>query len=308
MKFCVENDLSIFEFHDSYFNFVSFDGCDLTLSAEHINIHKNTIQNPSNHDMEIGCAQLVFKSFSPSVYEPGRVWKTAEDGNSYPVGPQIVFTAQDAMERFLAELQNGFTVLHFEEEGCGKYSIGGIGLEPYFTIEFSFDHVVVCWDEYKTKAWYELHRQYSFDAVLSTASGDKEVKLKVIYHESDDPDQSPAVSTICSFNGKEYIGRGSDYLWIDAFADLQKHLPEGVTLKCCLTCRHGNLCPIGDNHNELFCTKDVSITQKSDLYFYTEDSKEQEKRLRQYCSLCEDFMPQTESFFTYNDYLYFLKK
>ena len=41
MKFCVENDLSLFEFHDSEFSFVSFDGKDLVVSASMVNIHKD---------------------------------------------------------------------------------------------------------------------------------------------------------------------------------------------------------------------------------------------------------------------------
>ena len=122
-------------------------------------------------------------------------------------------------------------------------------------------------------------------------------------------EQPPTVNVGCTFAGKEYWGHGSDYLWIDAFADLQRQLPEGVLLKCCLTCRHGNLCPVGNDKNEVFCTKDVLITQKSDLYYYTEDDREREKRSRQYCGLCGDYQPQTDAFYTYNDYyLYFLKK
>ena len=66
-------------------------------------------------------------------------------------------------------------------------------------------------------------------------------------------------------------GYGKDYLWADAFADLQKNLPNNVKMRCCMTCRHGNMCPVGNKPGELFCTKDVSITQKSDLFFYTEN-------------------------------------
>ena len=312
MKFCVENDLSLFEFHDSEFSFVSFDGKDLVVSASMVNIHKDTPQNPSDYDMEIAFAQITFKNFNSATYEPGRAWKTGEDGKSYPVGPQVIFREKDAIDRILEELQNEITVYHFEKEDRG-YSIGGCGIEPYFTMEFDFDNVVVCWDEYKKKAWYELHRQYRYDAVLRTPNGDDTVKLMVGCHEETvyykgSLEQPPTVNVGCTFEGKEYWGHGSDYLWIDAFADLQRQLPEGVLLKCCLTCRHGNLCPVGNDKNEVFCTKDVLITQKSDLYYYTEDDREREKRSRQYCSSCEDYQPQTDDFYTYNDYLHYLEK
>ena len=57
MKYCVENDLSIFEFHDSVFSYVSFEGTDLIVSASMVNIHKDTPQNPSDYDMEIASAR-----------------------------------------------------------------------------------------------------------------------------------------------------------------------------------------------------------------------------------------------------------
>lgn len=312
MKYCVENDLSIFEFHDSVFSYVSFDGTDLIVSGSMVNIHKDTPQNPSEHDMEITSAQITFKNFHSATYEPGRAWETDENGKSYPVGPRVVYSGQDGIDRILEELRNEISVYHFEKEECG-YSIGGFGIEPYFEIEFDFDSVVVCWDEYKKKAWYELHRQYRYDAVVHTPNGDETVKLLVNCHEEPvyykgNLEQAPTVNVRCTYGGKEYWGHGSDYLGIDAFADLQRKLPTDVFLKCCLTCRHGNLCPVGNSINEVFCTKDILIEQKSDLFFCTEDTKERTKRSRQYCCLCEDFQPQSDDFYTYNDYLFFLKK
>ena len=76
MKFCVENDLSLFEFHDSEFSFVSFDGKDLIVSASMVNIHKDTPQNPSDYDMEIASAQIAFKIFTQPLTnreEPGKL-------------------------------------------------------------------------------------------------------------------------------------------------------------------------------------------------------------------------------------------
>lgn len=154
------------------------------------------------------------------------------------------------------------------------------------------------WDEPKKKAWYELNHQYRYSTVLHTPTGDETVQVTISCHE-----ESPmTVNVGCTYEGKEYRGHGSDYLWIDAFADLQRKLPKNVLLKCCLTCRHGNLCPAGNEVNELFCTKDISVTQKSDLYFHTEDETERAKRSKQYCSLCSDYQPQTHEHYTYNDF------
>ena len=313
MKFCVANDLSLFEFHDATFSFVAFDGRDLTISAKGVSIHKNTPQNPSNVDMELALAHITFQNFHSATYEPGRSWKTGEDGQSYPVGPRIIYTHQEAIDKIIAELQEGLEVFHFEKEEKGGYSIGGCGIEPYFTIEFDFDSVIISWNECNKKAWYELHRRYQFDSVLNTPGGDETVQLTVYVNEeavyiNGILVEPPTVSIGCKYDGKEYWGYGKDHLWIDAFADLQRKLPEGVLLKCCLTCRHGNLCPVGNDVNEVFCTKDVLIAQKSDLYFYTEDNAERAKRSKQYCDLCGDYQMQSEDYYTYNDYLYFLKK
>ena len=52
----------------------------------------------------------------------------------------MVFSGQDGINRILEELKNEITVYHFEKEDRG-YSIGGCGIEPYFTMEFDFDNV-----------------------------------------------------------------------------------------------------------------------------------------------------------------------
>lgn len=312
MKYRAHNDLSLFEFHDSIFTLVSFDGKDLLVSASRVNIHKNTPQNPSDYDMQIASAQIIFKNLHSLTYEPGVAFRTGEDGQLHPEGPSVVLRGQEAIDRILKELRYRVVVYHFEKEDQG-YSLGGQGVEPYFEMKFDFDSVDVCWEEYTKKAWYELHRQYQYDAVLHTPYGDTTVKLTVGCHEEPvycdgSLQQPPTVNVSCTFEGKEYGGHGSDALWIDAFADLQRKLPEGVFLKGCLSCRYGNLCPVGNGVNEVFCTKDVLIRQKSDLYFYTEDATERSKRSRQYWDFCEDYQPQTEECYTYNDYWYYLQK
>ena len=303
MKYRVHNDLSIFEFHDSVFVLDGFDGKDLVVSASAVNVHKNTPQNPYDYDMQIASAQITFKNFHSVTYEPGVTFRHGEDGQLYPEEPPVMLSGQEAIDRILQELRYRVVVYHFEKEDRG-YSLGGQGVEPYFEMKFDFDSLEVCWEEYTKKAWYELHRQYPYDGVVHTPQGDETVNLTVCCHEES---LLPAVNVGCTFDGKEYWGHGSDELWIDAFADLQRQLPKGVFLKGCLTCRHGNLCPVGNAMNAVFCTKDVLIPQKSDLYFYTEDASERSKRSRQYWDLCEDYQPQSEEYYTYNDYLHHLQ-
>ena len=67
------------------------------------------------------------------------------------------------------------------------------------------------------------------------------------------------------------------------------------------------MCPVGNTPGELFCTKDVEITQKSDLFFYTEDESERTKRFRNYTDICEKYQEQSKDHFTYNDYLFYFE-
>lgn len=155
MKYCAKNDLSLFEFHDAMFSFVSFDGKDLVVSASMVNVQKDAPQNPFDCDMEIASAQITFQNVHAATYEPEREWVTGEDGESHPVGPRVVFSGQDAIDRIIEELQYEITVYHLVKNEDRGYSLGGGGIEPYFEMEFDFDDVVVSWDEYKKKAWYE---------------------------------------------------------------------------------------------------------------------------------------------------------
>lgn len=138
---------------------------------------------------------------------------------------------------------------------------------------------------------------------LITKSGDEYVELLINYDE-----ECETVSLFLKIKDEEYYVEGNDYLWLDSFAKLQNMLPNEIKIKSCLMCRHGNMCPIGNAPGEIFCTKDVEISQKSDLYFYTEDNVEREKRLRFYTDVCNDFQMLREGYFTYNDLLYWLNE
>ncbi len=109
------------------------------------------------------------------------------------------------------------------------------------------------------------------------------------------------------YNGKYFYGQGRDFLWTDALADLQNKLSDGIILKCCLACKHGNLCPVGNRENQVFCMKDIIPKQKSDLFFYTEDETERKNRSRTSFECCNTFEQQSEAYYTYNDFVYFLK-
>lgn len=132
-----------------------------------------------------------------------------------------------------------------------------------------------------------------------------QVDMKVTYDCKENEGESVIISVV--YEGQIYSGYGHEYLGLEAFADLQKQLPQGVIMKCCLSCKHGNQCPVGNSPNELFCTRDVEIKQIKDLWLYTEDETERQKRLRSYASACAEWQEQSEEYYTYNDFYYLMQ-
>ena len=42
--------------------------------------------------------------------------------------------------------------------------LGGMsGMDPFFEVGFAFCHVLIAWDVFARKAWYEQIRQYTYD-------------------------------------------------------------------------------------------------------------------------------------------------
>lgn len=102
-----------------------------------------------------------------------------------------------------------------------------------------------------------------------------------------------------------YLGTGKNIEWTDAFANLQKTLPDGVNIQCCMTCKHGTLCPYGNIPNCVLCSKNTVINDKDDVIDWLDkvDAKDIKKSSFGYC---EQYAASNESDYTYNDYLYYL--
>ena len=110
MKYTSTNLFSDFEFHDAYFKLESIKDNVLTISVQYLNLHKNTIQNPCNTDMEIEIAHITFSRFKVISFEPGRSWKQDDGGKFYTDEPQVIFEGETAEKKLLNELQAGTTV------------------------------------------------------------------------------------------------------------------------------------------------------------------------------------------------------
>ena len=143
------------------------------------------------------------------------------------------------------------------------------------------------------------------ESQISLFSSTSKVSVPIQIRYTDD-----SVEININYICEEYCATGKDYLWVDSFADLQRKLPSDIQLVCCMTCRHGNMCPYGTDKNQLFCTKDVQLTSKDDvieLMYYKGHNSFFERAVSSiHC--CDDFIYQSEDSYTYNDYLYHLQK
>ena len=110
------------------------------------------------------------------------------------------------------------------------------------------------------------------------------------------------------YNGVLYQGKGTDNLWVDAFANLQSKLPKNIKIACCMTCRHGNMCPFGNKENQLFCTNNITVASKEDLIKLFNSTDLYKENAVTAINYCDNFVYQSNDYYTYNDYLYQLKK
>ena len=148
-----------------------------------------------------------------------------------------------------------------------------------------------------------MKRMIESQITLLSQTNEISLPVKISYTDNE-------VEITLKYNNIEYCGTGSDHLWVDAFADLQRKLPHGIFLACCMTCRHGNMCPYGNKENQLYCTKDVLITSKDSVIELMHDKGYDSFFKREVSSIhcCDDFIYQSNDCYTYNDYLYQLQK
>lgn len=298
-----------FTFMDTTWELLRREGNDLTFRLRDLCVSKDEPNNPEFCDLQTEEAIVTFRNFELLHAESPECMLTETDGSTSVI-PARVFGGEEAMERLANE---SLFVPNFDP--VGEHWVLQAIAGDFFEVQLRFDSVLIEWDGFTRGAWYELTKYHLRDAVLSTPEGEKTVKLTIrTFHEDPldtvhNPVEAPHAIVGVSYNGRDNFARGEDdYLWLDAIAALQNQLPIGVTIKGCVTCRHGNLCPTGNNPDEVFCTKDVSIAQKRDLFFYTEDPAERTKRSREFFYSCENWQPQSEEFYTYNDFYDLLNK
>ena len=322
MKYFSRDRLQDFEFHDSKFSLVSFEPLPsyipesdgfykLVVSAKYLNVHKDAAPNNLGTDMEIKEAIITFNGFRINEFEPSRVWKRDQNGNLYTDDPLVIYNGETARAMFEAELKDSISVVGITNDN-DEYELGAMGIDPYFSVRFTFSSVCIEWDDYSKKAWYELHKYYKKRLTLATPECDIAVDAGIYCHDEavyykEELVDYPTVTVAVNYAGNDLIGCGKDHLWMDAFADLQKKLPVDVKIKCCLTCRYGNMNIYGNKPGEVLCMQDINVTKPEDMWQYMDDWDEIEKRSRDYTDVCENYCEQSNDYFTYSDYPYYFE-
>ena len=147
---------------------------------------------------------------------------------------------------------------------------------------------------------------------LDTPNGECDAELRIVYHTENACTQgnAPIISVGITQGNQEFRGYSKSSTPEIAYANLQKSLPAGVFLKCCLTCRHGNMCPYS-NDDAVYFTNDYTVTSKDDVCnlidrIVKQDFGELDARQRDYGDFCESYLPQDDAHYTYNDYSYYI--
>ena len=153
MKYISKNRLSDFEFHDVVLTFESFNDHRLIVQAAYLNIHKDAVHNPFETDMEIACARISFVNCTIKSYEPLRALKQDENGQFYSDEPQIIYSSDEGKKHFIEQLKQGITVFDFGKKDETTFYLD-VSLQLCFTVCFSFEDVLIEWDDYKKPAWY----------------------------------------------------------------------------------------------------------------------------------------------------------
>ncbi len=160
--YSVTDNLDIFNFHDAELKLLNFkkNSNELTVSAKHLIIHKNTEQNPKNYDMEIKAAVITFTNIHDLDIVAGGLYIEDEKGELAPIEEPITMTDTDALDYLITVLSESdyFSVYELSKTGDGRYCMPVSCMPKSFNLYFSFDNVKITWSEYENIAWYEHKR------------------------------------------------------------------------------------------------------------------------------------------------------
>lgn len=159
--------------------------------------------------------------------------------------------------------------------------------------------------EQNDKKARSIYETYHYNETIKLRLPKKEIEVP-IWVEHRECEVGAEVTVRIEYSGEEYVGKGTELEWTDAFADLQKKLPVGGQIKSCLTCRYGTLCPYGQIPNYVLCSRSQNIKNKDDVIEWVGRTGQDIERTA--FQSCKNFKPANEKYYTYNDFLHFLRK
>lgn len=142
----------------------------------------------------------------------------------------------------------------------------------------------------------EKHNIYTL--TITTPNGVIEIPIQ--HRAANANDDNMQITIVVTIQGKKMCFDAETTE--EVLTKFAKSLPVGWRIQSCLSCRYGQLCPVGNTDNELFCVTEFEPKEIRDLWHVTEDDGERKKRSRNLFNLCDQYMPQTSTYFTYSNY------
>ncbi len=159
MKFSLINRLSDFEFHDAEFYLKSYENDTLCVTAKHLNVHKGAKENPNDYDMEIQSAEISFQQTQICSFAPLQTYRRSKDGSWHADEPPIACSGEEAKDNVITALNKGISLNCIDTRKDKESTILQLTANDGFVVEICFENVIVAWDEYTGKAWYEMQQQ-----------------------------------------------------------------------------------------------------------------------------------------------------
>lgn len=161
-KYVAKDQLEIFEFHDSEFKLLRYEKStgELVVSVKHLNIHDDTEQNQSDHHLEIKDAVIHFFNFRNLTIDTEDGYQKNENGDLIPIEEPTYTSNDEALSFLLEQLSDNcfFSVFELTKTDDGSYYMPVSTMTNGFNARFSFDGIIIAWDEYEGWAWYEEYR------------------------------------------------------------------------------------------------------------------------------------------------------
>ncbi len=151
----LSNRLFDFDYHDAKLSFKHYENHTLCVTAKHLNIHKGIKENPYTFDMEIASAEVSFQNVQIESFELLPLYELDDSGNWSLKKMPPPRQCQQAEELLIAALKKGISINCIDVCSKNQRTFLELTASEGFVAVFSFDDVLICWDEYCQKAWYE---------------------------------------------------------------------------------------------------------------------------------------------------------